>query len=33
MMYGSGPLVILATLLLLCLCIPQLLKREHPELH
>ncbi len=28
MMYGSGPLVILATLLLLCLNLPQLLKRE-----
>jgi len=28
MMYGSGPLVILAALLLLCISIPQLLKRE-----
>jgi len=28
MAYGSGPLVILATLLLLCLSLPQLLKRD-----
>jgi apolipoprotein N-acyltransferase len=28
MVHGSGPLVILATLLLLCLCLPQLLNRQ-----